>query len=296
MMINTGIHQTFIKTLAFTMTVSGLIVGCGGVPEKDIILKDARDAYAEAKANPDTTNVEAMYDAKKALEKAEQAQDAEKMTHLAYLAQRQSQIAVAVGKRKAAETQRQRLVKDKNRVLIDARERQVAAKSRELEMATSQARRTRSQLLAEQAKTQQLQSQTQQLQKQLAELKGRQTARGLVLTLGDVLFETGKANLLSGATRNIGSVAAFLRQNPNRNVLVEGHTDNRGSEEYNLGLSQRRADSVRFALIRSGIASNRILARGIGENSSIASNSTETGRQQNRRVEITILNEGEILR
>ena len=167
-MRKTGIHQSyFIKTLAISMTVSSLITGCSGVPEKDIILKDARDAYAEAKANPHTTNVEAMYDASQALEKAEKAEDAEKMTHLAYLAQKQAHIAVAVAERKTADTQRQGLVKDKDSVLIAARERQIVAKSREVEMATLQARRTRGQLLAEQAKTQQLQSTTQQLQKQL---------------------------------------------------------------------------------------------------------------------------------
>ncbi len=297
-----SINRT-VKTLAVIMTSSGLLAGCGGVPEKEVILKDARVAYAEAKANRHTANVEAMYDAEQALKKAESAVNAEEMTHLAYLAEKQSRIAVAVAERKAADAQRGEQVQEKSHVLIDARERQVAVKSRELatqsrelatqsrelEMTALQMRRSQNQLLTEQARAQ-------QLQKQLSDLKGKKTQRGLVVTLGDVLFETAKAELLSGTQRHIESVAVFLKQNPSRRVLIEGHTDNRGSETYNLGLSERRANSVRFALIQRGIASNRMLARGFGENRSIASNSSETGRQQNRRVEITILNEGEILR
>ncbi|MDM8563632.1 OmpA family protein, partial [Candidatus Marithioploca araucensis] len=261
-----------------------------------VILKEARAAYAEAKGNRHTANVEAMYDAELALKKAESAVNAEEMTHLAYLAEKQSRIAVAVAERKAADAQRDEQVQEKSHVLIDAREQQVAAKSRELatqsrelEMTALQMRKSQNQLLTEQARAQ-------QLQKQLSDLKGKKTQRGLVVTLGDVLFETAKAELLSGTQRHIESVSAFLKQNPSRRVLIEGHTDNRGSETYNLGLSERRANSVRFALIQRGIASNRMLARGFGENRAIASNSSETGRQQNRRVEITILNEGEILR
>ncbi|MCK5524440.1 MAG: OmpA family protein [Thiomargarita sp.] len=290
-----SINRT-VKTLAVIMTSGGLLAGCGGVPEKEIILKDARTAYAEAKGHSHTANVEAMYDAELALKKAESAVNAEEMTHLAYLAEKQSHIAVAVAERKAADAQRDDQVQEKSHVLIDARERQVAVKSRELatksrelEITALQMRRSQNQLLTEQARTQ-------QLQKQLAALKGKQTPRGLVVTLGDVLFETAKAELLSGTQRHIESVSAFLKQNPRRKALIEGHTDNRGSETYNLGLSQRRANSVRFALMERGIASNRMLAKGFGKSRPMASNSSETGRQQNRRVEITILNEGEVLR
>ncbi len=297
-----SINRT-VKTLAVIMISGGLLAGCSGVPEKEIILKEARTAYAEAKGHPHTANVEAMYDAELALKKAESAVNADEMTHLAYLAEKQSRIAVAVAERKAADAQRDEQVQEKSHVLIDAREQQVAVKSRELatksrELATKsreleitalQMKRSQNQLLSEQARTQ-------QLQKQLAALKGKQTPRGLVVTLGDVLFETAKAELLSGTQRHIESVSAFLKQNPNRKVLIEGHTDNRGSEAYNLGLSQRRANSVRFALMQRGIASNRMLAKGFGKSRPMASNSSEIGRQQNRRVEITILNEGEILR
>jgi outer membrane protein OmpA-like peptidoglycan-associated protein len=120
------------------------------------------------------------------------------------------------------------------------------------------------------------------------ELKAKKTHQGSVFTLYDELFETGKAELLPGAVPNMESIVALLKQYPNRKVLIECHIDIRENETYNLGLAQRRADSVRFALIQHGIASNRILSRGVGK--------SWLSTKQNRRVEMTILNGGEILR
>lgn len=309
-MVSNRIHRSsFLKVLVVVMTLSGLNISCSSIP-KDEILQEARDTYAQAQANPNTANVEAMYDAEQALKKAEQAEDAEEMEHLAYLAQRHAQTAMAVADRKQAEAQRKSLVKEKDRLLLEAREREISEKAQEVELALKQKEKAdqllevREQEISAKAQEVEMarqelvtkQAEIQKLEDQVAELQGRETERGLVVTLGDVLFETGKADLLAGAMRNIEAVAAFLHQNETRDVLVEGHTDNRGTEGYNLGLSQRRADAVRFALIKKGIASSRILARGFGESQPIASNSTASGRQQNRRVEITILNEGEILR
>jgi len=121
-----------------------------------------------------------------------------------------------------------------------------------------------------------------------SELTPKKTSRGLVFTLNDGLFETAKAELLPGAVPNMESIVALLKQHPNRKVLIECHIDIREDEAYNLGLAQRRADSMRFALIQRGIDSNRILSRGVGK--------SWLSTEQNRRVEMTILNEGEILR
>ncbi|AUI69382.1 OmpA family protein [Beggiatoa leptomitoformis] len=126
----------------------------------------------------------------------------------------------------------------------------------------------------------------------LDSVRSQQTAKGLLLTLSDGLFETGKAELLSTSAISIDKIASYLHQNPSRNVLIEGHTDNTGSHDYNLGLSQRRADAVKYALISRGIASKRIVAKGIGEVRPITDNKTQSGRRQNRRIEITVLNEG----
>jgi outer membrane protein OmpA-like peptidoglycan-associated protein len=100
-----------------------------------------------------------------------------------------------------------------------------------------------------------------------------------------------KANLKPGATRSLTNVAQFLRENPERQITIEGYTDNVGSDAYNRELSQRRADSVRDFLVQSGISADRITARGLGEEYPVASNDTQAGRQQNRRVQIIIIND-----
>ncbi|NVN90002.1 MAG: OmpA family protein [Desulfuromonadales bacterium] len=131
-----------------------------------------------------------------------------------------------------------------------------------------------------------------QLLKELSELQGQLTDRGIVLTIGDVLFATGKSNLNTSAQRSMDKLAEFLQKNQNRNLLVEGHTDSVGSDEYNQGLSEQRADSVKSALVQRGIATERIVTIGYGKKFPLASNATAAGKQQNRRVEAIILNEG----
>ena len=100
----------------------------------------------------------------------------------------------------------------------------MAARTQEADMAKQEAERAR--------------REAEELQRQVAELNAKATDRGLVVTLGDVLFETGKAELKGGAAVNLAKLATFLTQHPDRTVTIEGHTDNVGSEEYNQGLSQ----------------------------------------------------------
>jgi outer membrane protein OmpA-like peptidoglycan-associated protein len=110
------------------------------------------------------------------------------------------------------------------------------------------------------------------------------------VTLGDLLFETGKSDLKGGASSNLNKLAAFLNEYPDRSVLIEGHTDNVGSDETNFNLSQRRANSVQSYLVGRGVAASRLATSGLGEGSPVAGNDSATGRQQNRRVEIIISN------
>ena len=124
------------------------------------------------------------------------------------------------------------------------------------------------------------------LEAQLADLKVQKTERGLVLTLGDVLFDTGQATLKSGAYGTLDRLATALREKSGRKVLIEGHTDNVGSDESNQGLSERRAQSVQTALMQRDVARSQITALGKGENFPIASNDSADGRQSNRRVEL----------
>lgn len=130
-----------------------------------------------------------------------------------------------------------------------------------------------------------------ELQKQIDELQAKATDRGLVLTLGDVLFSSGTARLNRGGDSHLAKLAAFLKRYPERNALIEGYTDSVGSEEYNQTLSQHRADAVKSYLTDNGILAARIIASGKGEESPVGNNATATGRQQNRRVEIIITND-----
>ena len=159
------------------------------------------------------------------------------VNHEAYVAER-----FALAAQKGAELDlSQKAIADannrRNAVLLVAREDDAAraqAKSRELEVA-------------------------------LADLKASKTDRGVVITLGDVLFATGSADLKSGSRQTLDKLTAFLQAYPKREVQIDGYTDNVGSADYNQGLSERRADSVRDALTRMGIARDRILTKGLGE-------------------------------
>ena len=134
------------------------------------------------------------------------------------------------------------------------------------------------------------QQQSADLQLQLSELNARATDRGFVVTLGDVLFATGGSSLKGGTPGNLNKLAAFLAKYPDRTVVIEGHTDSVGTADSNLGLSQRRADSVKSYLVGQGVAQVRLTATGMGEGSPTANNDSVTGRQQNRRVEVIISN------
>lgn len=122
----------------------------------------------------------------------------------------------------------------------------------------------------------------------------RETSRGLVISLSDILFETARATLKPGAVQNINRIAAVLNQYPDYNISVEGHTDARGSDAYNQTLSENRARAVADALIAAGVPSSRIASKGFGESQPVASNETTAGMQQNRRVEVIVLGAGSL--
>ncbi|MDO9475693.1 MAG: OmpA family protein [Pseudohongiella sp.] len=136
-------------------------------------------------------------------------------------------------------------------------------------------------------------AETEELQRQITELNAQMTDRGLVVTLGDVLFETGNAELRGGTPQNLNNLASFLNRFESRTVQIEGHTDSVGDDSSNMVLSLQRAESVQSYLVRSGVSSNRIVTTGKGEMAPIANNDTPTGRQQNRRVEVIISNAAE---
>lgn len=305
-----------LLTLYCKMIILGAVLvlfayGCASAPKENPILKNAREAYEKAKGDP---KVEAnasvpLYEAGRTLKSAQTAESDAETNHLAYLAEKQTAIAVTTAEQKLAEAERSNLAKDKDQILLEQRERQARAARGEAQSMAKEAdkqRMTAEQRAREAEEAQKLAearrleaekatreaeaalAQAKALEQELADLKAKKTDRGFVLTLGDVLFATGKADLMSGAQRTIDQLAAFLNKYPAKNVSVEGHTDSVGNEEYNLTLSRHRAESVRSALMARGIGQERIAVKGLGELYPVAGNDTPAGRQQNRRVEILI--------
>ena len=127
------------------------------------------------------------------------------------------------------------------------------------------------------------------LRRRLELMALRETDRGMVITLGDVLFATGETNLAEDAQSNLADVVELLQTEPDKEVRIEGHTDSTGNESVNLRISQQRADAVKAQLVSLGVASERIEAVGMGEDFPIASNDTAEGRSQNRRVDVILL-------
>jgi outer membrane protein OmpA-like peptidoglycan-associated protein len=217
-------------------------------------------------------------------------EDEEYARHLVLLADHKVDIARARAQSRLYEDERQELGKQSERARLDARTREADRARTDATSARADATRARSDADAARERTLAAQRETDDLQRQIAELNARETDRGLVVTLGDLLFETGKSDLKGGAASNLNKLATFLNEYPDRSVLIEGHTDDVGSEESNFNLSQRRANSVKSYLVGEGVPSTRLSTSGLGEGSPVAGNDTSTGRQQNRRVEVIISN------
>jgi outer membrane protein OmpA-like peptidoglycan-associated protein len=254
------------------------------------LLDEARSDYHAAQANPQVVEL-APYELKqagdalsRATDAASKQDDAAMVSHLAYLAKQRTAIAQETAKRKLAEATVANAAKERGDIRLEARTAEVDKAQRQAAMS-----RMQSEISQEQARDAEMRAS--QLEAELKELNAKQTERGLVITLGDVLFDTNKAQLKPGGIRNLEKLAGFLKQYPGRNVRIEGYTDSTGSADYNLGLSDRRANAVRSSLLDMGINSDRITTRGYGEESPVASNDTAMGRQLNRRVEIILSDE-----
>ncbi|HXV83990.1 MAG TPA: OmpA family protein [Candidatus Binatia bacterium] len=264
-------------------------------------LERARVNVEQAQDNPQITNNApvALYEAQQSLANAEETwektENEKEVEYLAYLTNKKVQIAELTAQRAMAEAEAKRLTAEREKLLLQARQREIQearqlaeARSRQAQASGLAAERAREEAQAQALQAQQARRNQERLEQELAELKARQTERGLELTLQDVLFEFDRADLKPGALRVLAPLIAYLKENPDRQIALEGHTDSLGSDAYNMELSQRRAEAVRDLLIQSGIRGERIIAQGLGEGYPVASNATQAGRLQNRRVEIII--------
>jgi outer membrane protein OmpA-like peptidoglycan-associated protein len=259
------------------------LAGCSMTPDRNARLEDARSSYQYAQDDPQVSRLAALElkEAQDALAKANSAwaqrEDQAKVDHLAYVAQRKVAIAQETARRKGAEASVSQSEAERAKI-------QLAGRTEEAEKAKQSAE-------ASQQQAQNAEMRARQLEAQLAELNAKKTERGMVVTLGDVLFDTNRAQLKPGGVREVQKLATILGQNPQRKVAIEGFTDSTGSEERNQELSEQRAHTVRDALIGMGISPDRITTRGYGKSLPVASNATEAGRQLNRRVEILLSDE-----
>lgn len=256
-------------TLGMAVSFSVLMAGCASTPQDNAKVDEARAAYEEIRNDPNVARSgdRQLRSARDNLSRAESlledGADIVEIEHAAYLANRHAQIAAEQGRR--AELQQQ---------INSAEERR---KALELQMQSTEAEQARREAA--------------ELRRQMEEMQAEQTDRGMVLTLGDVLFDLNRAELKSSGEATVERLAEFMREYEERRVRVEGYTDSTGEASYNQGLSERRAEAVRDALVDMGISRDRVETQGFGEQYPVASNDTSGGRQQNRRVEIVISDE-----
>jgi len=248
-----------------------LLVGCASNPTTTAELERARDAVDKVASMPDSSTLASaeLKEAQETLRKAEEAArenepDAD-VAHLAYVAEQQAAIAEAkINEAKALEDTKNAEA-DRNAALLEARERDVAEAERRADRAEADAAAAWREVE-----------------------EAQETARGLVLTFGDMLFDTGGSTLKPGAQLLLDKLAAYLQQNPGAHAIIEGHTDNVGSDTMNQALSERRAAAVAAALQARGITGDRLETMGLGESYPVATNDTSAGREENRRVEVVL--------
>lgn len=300
--------------LVLVSAVTLLAAACATVPSSPQGSSELRAKLTALQSDPNLAQhapVE-IREAEEAVRIAEQPRsrnaDSELAAHHLYLADHKVEIARARATTRYAESQRKTLGEERERARLAARTREADRAHADARLARAQAdtaqadaqlartEATRARSAADAARMAEAESEAAatrraaELQRQIDILEAEITSRGLVLTLGDVLFATDSAELQGGAHNNLGKLVNFLNQYPDRGVHVEGHTDNIGEPAYNRDLSRRRADAVRYFLTQQGIASGRITTSGLGMDRPVASNASANGRQMNRRVEVIIEN------
>lgn len=268
-----------MKPLSRLLTAAALLglTACSSAPKSYAPLAALEQDFDQARLTqvPSLAPV-SFQDAERSLQTARSAlgeADEAELGHLTDLASRRLEVARADAAAARARDERQTLVQQRDRILLGAREQQL----------------TQARLTAEQER-----QRVQALEARLADYESRRTAEGLVLTLRDINFDLDSANLAPGDAQRLQPLADFLKQNLDRMVTIIGHTDSSGDESYNLALSKRRADAVEDFLVGQGIDPGRIRTDGRGAAVPVASNTTQAGRLQNRRIEVTISDPGAV--
>ena len=282
--------------LALAALATAVLAACA-TPAPNPNLEAARSAYRTAASDPEVVRSapKELAQAQDELQRGDAAfrdgKKSETVDHYAYLARQRAQVAVEAARVARADQASTAAQNQRDRIVLASRTREADRAKLDADLAKEQALAAQQQAQASLQQAQASQQRADGLATQLAALQAKQTDRGMVLTLGDVLFDTGKATLKASAMRTVDDLAAFMQQHPERKVLVEGYTDSVGGTDLNLGLSQRRAEAVRDALSLRGVTADRVQVHGLGERYPVASNDNGSGRQLNRRVEVVFSND-----
>jgi outer membrane protein OmpA-like peptidoglycan-associated protein len=300
----------FLRSLIFAGAL--LLAACGTVPTTTPTLDEARADFVAANNNPQVATYAALEfkQAGDALDAANRAaaqhESLDTIDRMAYVAKQRIATAQEVAKAKAAQAEVANAGRERDKVQAEARaaesdrarraaESQAAAAQAQAADAQAQAQDAQMQAQAAQQQAAQLAERSARLEALLVELHAQKTERGMVVTIGDVLFATDRADLNPNGMATVRRLAEVMMQNPDRTVSVEGFTDSTGSAAHNQQLSERRAASVAQALTSMGVPSERVATRGYGAAYPVASNDSAANRQLNRRVEIVLSNEGQAI-
>jgi outer membrane protein OmpA-like peptidoglycan-associated protein len=282
-----------------------MLAACSSMPASTPTLDQARGDFAAANSSPQVS-IYAPLEFKLASDALEQAnaaaakgQSLDKVDQLAYLAKQKIAIARQVASQKAAEADIANSGRARDRLQLEARTNEAnrakddADRARmDAQAAQAQANDAQRAAVSAEAQTREAQAKSAQLEAQMADLQAKKTERGMIITIGDVLFGTDQARLTQDGMNTVQKLADVLTQNPTRTVLVEGFTDSTGTAAHNQELSDRRAASVAAALAGMSIPRERVAMRGYGQAYPVAANDSASTRQLNRRVEIVLSNEG----
>ncbi|MFO0675946.1 MAG: OmpA family protein [Polyangiaceae bacterium] len=287
-MKTSALTSTFVLGAAFTLTLGAL--GCATTnPPPELV--EARSTYARATTGPAAAYMPAdLENARQALAKAETAFNdsptADATRDLSYIASRKALLAEARGR--IAESEKARTGADTE--FKNTAEQKLNMTKEQLEAERMRGASTTAALTAERAARVEAEKKAKEALDRLSALASiKEETRGTVITLsGSVLFATDKSDLLPTAAERLNQVADALKEQPDRSVTVLGFTDSQGNDDYNMKLSQRRAESVRSYLVSRGIPTDTIQAVGRGKADPVASNANAEGRANNRRVEVVL--------